>query len=221
MFLNEFYDFRLFYQKKGRIRYISHLDMNRCMQRMLQRSNLPIWYTQGFHPHPYITFALPLSLGFESEYECMDFRLVKDLPYRQIESAIEATLPEGLILLSVKKPNHAACEISFANYKIDLLSKCSFSLKEKLEQFLKQDQILVEKKTKKGKKIIDLKEQIRSYQFTEGTNSISLTLSLPAGERMINPTLLIKAFQQQYSEEEFRYKILRLGFYTADEELFQ
>ncbi len=58
---------RVFYSKKGRMKFISHLDMNRFMTRMILKSGLPVWYTEGFNPRPYLTFALPLSLGFESE----------------------------------------------------------------------------------------------------------------------------------------------------------
>lgn len=57
---------RIFYKKLDVAKYISHLDMQRCMQRAVKRAKLPVWYTEGFNPHPYITFALPISLGIES-----------------------------------------------------------------------------------------------------------------------------------------------------------
>ena len=69
---------RLFYTKHGRMRFISHLDMTRFMARVIRRAELPVWYTEGFNPHLYMTFALPLSLGFESEYEAVDIRLLQD-----------------------------------------------------------------------------------------------------------------------------------------------
>ena len=49
---------RLFYRKRGRAKYISHLDITRCMQRSLKRAGLPVWYTQGFNPHMYMTFEI-------------------------------------------------------------------------------------------------------------------------------------------------------------------
>ncbi|MBQ8303735.1 MAG: DUF2344 domain-containing protein, partial [Clostridia bacterium] len=57
---------RLIYEKKDRMRFVSHLDMTRFMSRMIQKSKVPVWYTEGFNKHIYVTFALPLSLGFES-----------------------------------------------------------------------------------------------------------------------------------------------------------
>ena len=60
------------------MRFISHLDMTRFMSRTIRRAELPVWYTEGFNPHLYMTFALPLSLGFESDYEVVDIRLLDD-----------------------------------------------------------------------------------------------------------------------------------------------
>ena len=47
---------RVFYKKQGRAKYISHLDLVRCISRALKRSKLPVWHTLGFHPHVYLTF---------------------------------------------------------------------------------------------------------------------------------------------------------------------
>ena len=57
---------RVFFEKHGPCKYISHLDTNRVMLRAIGKSRLDIWYTEGFNRHAYITFALPLSLGFAS-----------------------------------------------------------------------------------------------------------------------------------------------------------
>ena len=63
---------RIFYEKKGRMKFVSHLDMNRFMSRLIAKSKIPVWYTEGFNSHIYINFALPLSLGFESDYEVLN-----------------------------------------------------------------------------------------------------------------------------------------------------
>ena len=87
------YDVRIFFSKTGRARYISHLDLNRCMQRALKRSGLPVVYTQGFNPHIRNTFALPLSLGYEGETETMDFRLEPELPLEEVARRLRESLP--------------------------------------------------------------------------------------------------------------------------------
>ena len=57
---------RIWFTKTGEASYISLLDLQRVMQRALKRSGLPVWYTLGFNPHIYMTFACPLPLGQES-----------------------------------------------------------------------------------------------------------------------------------------------------------
>ena len=64
-------DIRIRFEKTGRARYISHLDLTRAMTRAVRRAGLPIWYTEGFNKHPYLTFAAPLSLGFEGTDESL------------------------------------------------------------------------------------------------------------------------------------------------------
>lgn len=221
MFLSDFFEYRLFYQKKGRIKYISHLDVNRCMQRTLQRTGLPIWYTQGFHPHPYVTFSLPLSLGFESDYESMDFRLTEQTPIEKIEKAVSGALPEGLTLLSAATPCHAPSEIVSADYEIRLFSASLHEFKDKLESFLKQDSIISEKKTKKGMKEIDLKKELISWRLEEDINNICLYISLPAGLHMINPLLYLRTFCALYPNEKFRYNVLRKDIFCEGRELFK
>ena len=87
---------RLFYRKRGRAKYISHLDITRCMQRSLKRAGLPVWYTQGFNPHMYMTFALPLALGYESDYECMDLRFTHLMEFEEIQTRLNAALPRDI-----------------------------------------------------------------------------------------------------------------------------
>ena len=86
---NGFYTVRAFYRKEGRIKYISHLDMNRCISRDLKRSGLPVWHTLGFNSHIYLTFALPLSLGYESLCDSFDFRLTREMDLRSEEHTSE------------------------------------------------------------------------------------------------------------------------------------
>ena len=51
------------------------------MSRAFHKAKLPLWYTEGFNPHVFLTFAAPLSLGFEGRHESMDIRLIEDMPY--------------------------------------------------------------------------------------------------------------------------------------------
>jgi len=70
---------RLLFVKEGRAGYISHLDLLRTFQRVFLRQGMVLRHSQGFHPHPIISFALPLSVGQESVCELLDLETVEDL----------------------------------------------------------------------------------------------------------------------------------------------
>ena len=109
---------RLNFSKTGRAIYISHLDVNRMMTRAVRRARLPMWYTEGFNPHPYIAFALPLSLGQSSDCEYMDIRIEGDMTDEEVMTRLNDTLPEGLKILSVGAPVHDAKDIEKAHNNI-------------------------------------------------------------------------------------------------------
>ena len=110
---------RVFYTKKGRMKFVSHLDMNRFMSRMVKRAKLPIWYTEGFHPHPYIAFALPLSLGFESDYEVLDLRLVDDdYPLQTVIEKLNEVFPPYVKAFNACEPQMKVGKIGFADFSV-------------------------------------------------------------------------------------------------------
>ena len=69
---------RIKFLKEGGLQYISHLDLVRTMHKIIVRSKLPLWYTEGFNPKPKMVFAAPLSIGTESKTEYMDLRLTEE-----------------------------------------------------------------------------------------------------------------------------------------------
>ena len=93
--------------------------MNRVMTRLLRLSKVPVWYTEGFNRHPYITFALPLSLGFTSEYEVMDFRLDNDeFDVKSAEKMISDVCPDGIEVIELKEPIFKSGKIAFADVEV-------------------------------------------------------------------------------------------------------
>jgi len=92
---------RLRFSKTGRLKYISHLDINRAMSRAFKRAEIPLWYTEGFNPHPYMSFSLPLSLGVESLCESVDIRLIDSIDNADIKSRMNAVLPSDLKIVDV------------------------------------------------------------------------------------------------------------------------
>lgn len=216
---------RVFYRKFGPCKYISHLDTNRVMIRAIGKSSLNIWRTEGFNQHAYITFALPLSLGFASECESMDFRVLDDNEdLAAIPDRLNACLPDGIRVFRCAESVHKPASIESAKYSVILEpmndGEISFEeLSEKLNDFVQLPEIIVEKKTKKGKKDIDLKPYILAFDLRDG-EKVSFDLKLPAGSALnINPNLLLNAFAESIGTELYA-DITRAAIYIKGGEDF-
>lgn len=212
------YDVRAFYHKFGRAKYISHLDLYRTIQRAFQRAKLPIWYTQGFNPHIYLTFALPIALGYEGLRESFDFRLTQDISLQEAAALLNAAMPEGIAIHAIQPPIRKANNIERADYELRFSCKALpiAQLSEKFSAFLAQDTIQTEKRTKKGMKTIDLKPQI-FFQKVSFEDTVHFAVTLPAGTQTnINPTLLTDAFAQSESLDLDYHSIRRLRVLCGD-----
>lgn len=206
---------RVFYRKNGPLKFVSHLDMYRLVCRLLRRTRLPIWYTEGFNSRPYVAFALPLSLGFTSNYECFDFRLEQEThTCNEIKKLLQNTAPPGFEVLKVAEPQNKPGKIAAAEFLILLPHT---ALLTPLQEFLSQTEINVQKKTKKGAlKNINLAPKIQNYSLTKQNATLQLCLTLPAGsEENINPTLLLEAFEAQVGQP-ISYTVTRTMLFTAD-----
>lgn len=210
---------RVFFKKEGRAKYISHLDLNRFMLKIIRKSKIPVWYSEGFNPHPYITFALPLSLGFESSYEIMDIRLDDDsYSNDSVFSALSGLLPVGFKLFKCADPIMKAGQVGFADYKIVFDSEDS-SLVNELYSFLQSESIISSKKTKKGTvKEIELKDYIKDFSV----NGTTLNLTLAAGgSNNLNPKLVLDEYASSKSVSLPYYSITRTMLYNENTEQFK
>ena len=208
---------RLKFRKKGLSIYYSQLDLQRVMARALKKSGLPVWYSQGFNPHIYMTFTLPLSLGHESECESVDFRLNEEMAEADILKALEGTLPQGIELVSAQAPDYDARSIAFAKYDITLYGG-SEKIINALESYNDLEQAIVTKVTKKGQKDINLKELIKDVKVTETkTDEVTFTAIYPAGVSLnINPSLLLDFIKENYGVEVIDAFVIRKNLYDAN-----
>ena len=94
---------RITFAKQGALRYTGHLDLHKLMERAARRAELPLSYSQGFHPQPKISLAAALPLGFSSRDEVMDIRLNEDLEPENISSRLKDSLPTGIQILKVER----------------------------------------------------------------------------------------------------------------------
>ncbi len=217
------YPIHIVYEKLGRAKYISHLDMDRCLSRAFKRCRLPIWYTEGFNKRMYISLTVPLSLGFESKYEVMELKLEEEMPFEEILSRINAVMPEGIRMYKVAYPSHKPGAITDVSYDVTLQCENPQEIAKQLAAFLSKEQILIEKKNKKGVvSEVDLKPLMTIGEITCGEKSVSYSGRYAFGQAgTVNPTQLIGAFAASMSKEslDFAPQIVRTGIY-AGEELF-
>ncbi|MBQ9844823.1 MAG: DUF2344 domain-containing protein [Oscillospiraceae bacterium] len=213
---------RLKFRKKGLSIYYSQLDLQRVMARALKKSGLPVWYSQGFNPHIYMTFTLPLSLGHESECESVDFRLNEEMSEADILNALEGTLPQGIELVGAAAPDYDARSIMFAKYDITLYGEKADILNA-LNCYEAAEQAIVTKTTKKGKKNINLKELIKDITVTdEKDTEITFTAIYPAGTPLnINPQLLLDFLKENYGIEVIDAFVIRKNLFDKDLNILQ
>lgn len=186
---------RLRFAKQGRLKYISHLDINRAMARAFKRAGIPLWYTEGFNPHPYMSFSLPLSLGVESLCESVDIRLDGDMSNKEIKERMNAVLPDDLKILEVYDDFRDCSEIAYSDYVYKFQFGDNELALEKIRNVLDSDKIFALKKVKQGRKKVfketDIKAFIMRYSVSIRKDIIVLNIRLSAGtEKNLNPSLL-------------------------------
>ena len=185
--------YRITFEKTGRARYISHLDLMRCMQRALKRSGLPVWYTEGFSPRIAMNFAVPLSLGFESPRESMDIRLLEDVEKEDLLQRLNAGLPEDIRAFDVTEPVMVVNDVAFAEYRLTFTGEGVY---DALQALLAREEIIVMKHSKKGDKPVDIRPHFADIVPQPTENGCEVICALPAGNfGGINPMLLGEALK--------------------------
>jgi radical SAM-linked protein len=190
---------RIKFTKTGRAKYISHLDLSRCMSRALRRAKIPIWFTQGFNPHPYIFFALPLSLGFESECEFMDLRLEAEMSFDEVKLSFAKQMPEGIEVLDVYEPFTKITEIGYSQYKIllEYINADENEINKILDALKLLPEIIITKKTKTAMRDIEIKGYFKNADFEVFDHFLLITVILPSGnQETINPNCFSEVIEK-------------------------
>ena len=218
---DSFFTYRIKFRKVGSLQYISHLDLQRTILRVLVRAGLPVWYTQGFNPHPKVIFGLPLSVGTESLTEFIDLRFDKKISPEEVKERLNHELTDEMQVLDVYESNTPFCDIAFAEYELSLnLEQASDALVDDLRSLYTKGPLFVTKKTKSGEKQIDLTERIKRLTIAREGNTIRMRVLLTAGgENHLNPEFLIGEARRAYSilqKVSETYSILRTKVFLAD-----
>lgn len=212
---------RLRFSKTGQAKYISHLDTNRVFSRALARAKINLWFTQGFNPHPYMSFSLPLSLGVESYCENVDLRILDDLTDEEIKERMNNALPLGIKIVDVYEDFMDCHDIVYSDYVYKFEFKNNETALEKIIAVLESDEILAQKKAKQGKRRIlketDIKQFIVKYNASIRDNNIVLNIRLLAGpDKNLNPTLLFDTIIRLIDMDYEWKSIGRISLLTKD-----
>lgn len=190
------------FTKLGYIKYTSHLDMLRLFKRSFKRAGIELVYSQGFNPHPDMAFCQPLSLGYESICELLEFETKKPMEPEKILTSLNEIMPKGISITSCipldDKMKSIASTCYEATYKIEIpMDRCIPSIKDLLQQFFGQEQIIALKSSKKHRetKELDIKPKIREIKADLVNNIIIMFTKLDAGSHSnLSPELLISSF---------------------------
>lgn len=217
---------RLRFSKTGRLKYISHLDINRAMSRALKRAQIPLWYTEGFNPHPYMSFSLPLSLGVESLCESVDLRIIGDITNDEIKNRLNNVLPQDIKIVDVYDNFRDNSEIVYSDYVYKFEFKDNEAAFEKIKNVLSSDEIIALKKGKQGRKRVmketNIKSFIDKYSISIRNDVIVLNIRLLAGlEKNLNPSLLFDTIIRLI-DMDFEWKsIARISLLDKDYKEFR
>ena len=115
---------RIKFHRGAEVKYISHLDIMRLWQRALNRAGMALAYSEGFHPHPKISLAVPLAVGVTSEAELMDITLTREASPHFFTAAVNQQLPAGFEILQVvpiaESLPSLQSQVRFAEYNVEL-----------------------------------------------------------------------------------------------------
>lgn len=214
-------ELRIRFSKTGQAKYISHLDTNRVFSRAFARAKISLYYTEGFNPHPYMSFSLPLSLGVESLCENVDVRILDDISNDEIKERMNDSLPVGIRVVDVYSDFMDCSEIVYSDYVYKFEFIDNETALEKIKSVLDSNEIMAQKKGKKGKRRIlketNIKEFIVKHSISIRDNQIVLNIRLLAGpEKNLNPSLLFDTIIRLI-DMDFEWKsISRINLLTSD-----
>ena len=203
---------RIFFEKCGEAAYISLLDLQRVFHRMLKMSNLPVYYTQGFNPHIYLSFTCPLSLGQESLCESCEVKTEQETidPQAWID-ALQPLMPRGIVITKVALAVEKVGAIETAAYEVTMPASSAIALDAEHAE--------VTKKTKRGFKTLELKKYLDRIAYTIDGDTLRFTAVLPcgSGEALnLNPALLTDFLRTQGAAPVWQCRVVRTHLYDNE-----
>jgi len=214
------------FEKTGLLRYISHLDLLRLFLRTLKRSGIGLVYTKGFNPHPKMSLAQPLPLGYTSSGEYLEFETPISYDESFIISSLNCKLPCGIKALDCRRVSekfkNAASLVCWASYEVIFSESAVVPSGAQLLGFLDQSEIYIAKRNKKktGSEQIDIKSLIGHLSLLKNEEDPPIIyMKVRTGSAAnLNPKVLMDSLLSfcNISYEEFSFHLKRLELYQED-----
>ena len=232
--MTEGYKIRLRFSKTGRMKYISHLDLMSTLQRAFIRAGIRLKYSQGFNPHPYLSVALPLSVGVGSACELIDIKTEDNLSddFENLPERLSAVLPDGIKIFEAYEPQRKFSQIKWVGISgILRYNNIPSDIAERMTERLRQDEIVIEKKAKRGVSEMNIAPHMRDVRINHYSIDISrgfeepfvlLTALLSAQNPSITSGNLLSAFENEcaYLKPDFA-GFTRIKVFDENLELFR
>jgi radical SAM-linked protein len=166
---------RLRYAKRGRLRFTSHRDVARAFERALRRAGVPMAYSQGFSPHPKVSWAGAVPTGVSSVAEYVEIQLVEKLDPAVLRDELNAALPDGIDVLDAVEaaPGPLADRLQVSRWRIDLPGTDVAELRDAATALMAADTALVERMTKDGRRTIDARAALVSAEVQDGSRPVA------------------------------------------------
>ena len=197
------------FTKEENIKFISHLDVLKTIQKNIRRAGLPVEFSQGFNPHMNTSIAQPLSVGVYSSGEYMDMILTTETDEKEIVDKLNATAPSGIKYISAlaipytpgdKKVPQAMALIDAARYTIKVKYSDASALEGEMTKLLENETWNTIKKSKKGEREVDLKTLIKEFSFWIKDEFLVLNVLISTGSREhLSADLVVSYIQEQTS----------------------
>jgi radical SAM-linked protein len=160
---------RLRYAKRGKLRFTSHRDVARTFERALRRAGLPMAYSQGFSPHPKVSWLGAAPTGVASEAEYVEIQLVTPADPEVVRAELDAALPEGLVVLDavLAGPGGLTERIEVSRWRIEVPGVGAAQLRPAVTALLAAPQVQVERMVKDGRRCLDVRAAVVSLEVEE------------------------------------------------------
>lgn len=188
---------RVKFQKVGAMKFIGHLDFMRFFQKAMRRAQIPVAFSGGYSPHMIMSFASPLGVGMTTGGDYFDMELKEPIASETAVTQINQAMVEGVKVLSFlqipeEKKHSAMSIVAAADYLVHLTDGAlPTGWEQQTETFMQQNEIPIQKKTKRSEQEVDIRPMI--YKFVPQDGGIFMQVAAGSAANL-KPGLVMEAF---------------------------